>query len=91
MSVTAAIIASTLNAGTPLLLAGIGILIHEKSGVSPNLGIEGIMLMGAVCGFAATFATGSFRRSAFWPGLWPACSWRPVRILHVRALWCKSI
>ena len=59
MSVTAAIIASTLNAGTPLLLAGIGILIHEKSGVL-NLGIEGIMLMGAVCGFAATFATGSF-------------------------------
>lgn len=59
MSVAAAVIASTLNSGTPLLLAGIGILVHEKSGVL-NLGIEGIMLMGAVCGFAITHATGSF-------------------------------
>lgn len=59
MSAVAAVIASTLNSGTPLLLAGIGILVHEKSGVL-NLGIEGIMLMGAVCGFAVTHATGSF-------------------------------
>lgn len=59
MSTTAALIASTLNAGTPLLLAGIGILIHEKSGVL-NLGIEGIMLMGAVSGFGTCYLTGSF-------------------------------
>ncbi len=59
MSTTAALIASTLNAGTPLLIAGIGILIHEKSGVL-NLGIEGIMLMGAVAGFGTCYATGSF-------------------------------
>ena len=59
MSETAALIASTLNAGTPLLLAGIGILIHERSGVL-NLGIEGIMLMGAVAGFGICYLTGSF-------------------------------
>lgn len=59
MSLTASIIASTLNAGTPLLIAGLGILIHERSGVL-NLGIEGMMLMGAVCGFATTYVTGSF-------------------------------
>ena len=59
MSTAAALIASTLNAGTPLLLAGIGILIHEKSGVL-NLGIEGIMLMGAVAGFGTCYATESF-------------------------------
>lgn len=59
MSATAALIASTLNAGTPLLLAGIGILIHERSGVL-NLGIEGIMLMGAVAGFGICYLTGSF-------------------------------
>ena len=59
MSVTASIIAATLNAGTPLLIAAIGILIHEKSGVL-NLGIEGMMLLGAVAGFGATYATGSF-------------------------------
>ncbi len=59
MSVAASMIAATLNAGTPLLMAGIGILIHEKSGVL-NLGIEGMMLMGAVAGFGAAFVTGSF-------------------------------
>lgn len=59
MSVAASVIAATLNAGTPLLIAAIGILIHERSGVL-NLGVEGMMLMGAVCGFGATLATGSF-------------------------------
>lgn len=59
MSVSASIIAATLNAGTPLMLAATGIVIHERSGVL-NLGIEGMMLMGAVSGFAATFATGNF-------------------------------
>ncbi len=59
MSLAASIISSTLNAGTPLLLAAVGILIHEKSGVL-NLGIEGIMLMGAVTGFGVTLGTGSF-------------------------------
>lgn len=59
MSLAASIISSTLNAGTPLLIAAVGILIHEKSGVL-NLGIEGIMLLGAVAGFGTTLATGSF-------------------------------
>ena len=40
--VIASVIAATLNAGTPLLIAAIGILIHEKSGVL-NLGVEGMM------------------------------------------------
>ena len=57
--VIASVIAATLNAGTPLLIAAIGILIHEKSGVL-NLGVEGMMLMGAVTGFGVTYATGSF-------------------------------
>lgn len=59
MSLAASIISSTLNAGTPLLIAAVGIIIHEKSGVL-NLGIEGIMLMGGGLGFAVTHATGSF-------------------------------
>lgn len=58
MSLTASLIASTLNAGTPLLIAAVGIVVHEKSGVL-NLGIEGLMLMGAVVGFGTTLATGS--------------------------------
>jgi simple sugar transport system permease protein len=57
MSEIAALVAATLAAGTPLLLAAIGIVISEKSGVV-NLGIEGIMLVAAVAGFGATHATG---------------------------------
>jgi general nucleoside transport system permease protein len=53
----AALTAATLSAGTPLLLAALGIVISEKSGVV-NLGIEGIMLVAAAAGFAAAHATG---------------------------------
>jgi len=45
------ILLATLGAGTPLVFASLGELITEKSGVL-NLGVEGMMLMGAVCGFA---------------------------------------
>jgi simple sugar transport system permease protein len=54
----AALIAATISAGTPLALAGLGLLIHERAGVL-NLGVEGVMLLAAVAGFAATFHTGS--------------------------------
>jgi ABC-type uncharacterized transport system permease subunit len=42
---------------TPILLAATGELVVEKSGVL-NLGVEGMMLIGAVTGFAATFVFG---------------------------------
>jgi len=51
-------IASTVVAATPLIYAALGETVVEKAGVL-NLGIEGMMLMGAVAGFAATLATGS--------------------------------
>ena len=57
MNEVAALIAATLAAGTPLLLAAIGIVVSEKSGVV-NLGIEGIMLVAAAVGFGAAHATG---------------------------------
>ncbi len=47
-----------LTAATPLLLAALGELVAERSGVL-NLGVEGMMVMGAVAGFGATFITGS--------------------------------
>lgn len=43
--------------GTPLLLAGLGELLAERSGVL-NLGVEGMMLVGAVCAFWASNRTG---------------------------------
>lgn len=59
MSVAASLIATTMNASTPLLLAALGILVAERSGVL-NLGVEGVMLMSAVCAYMATVETGSF-------------------------------
>jgi simple sugar transport system permease protein len=50
-------LASTAGAATPLVLAGTGELVTERSGVL-NLGLEGMMLVGAVAGFAATLHTG---------------------------------
>jgi ABC-type uncharacterized transport system permease subunit len=54
-----AFLASTAGAATPLVLASTGELVAERSGVL-NLGLEGIMLVGAVAGFTATLHTGSF-------------------------------
>jgi simple sugar transport system permease protein len=47
-----------ITASTPLLLAAMGELVTERSGVL-NLGVEGMMIMGAVCGFAAAYTSGS--------------------------------
>lgn len=51
-------ILSVIATSTPLLLAATGELVTEKSGVL-NLGVEGMMLMGAIAGFAVTHQTGS--------------------------------
>ncbi len=59
MDTIASLVAITINAGTPLLLAAVGILVHERSGVV-NLGTEGMMLVAAVTGFAVTLATGQY-------------------------------
>ena len=58
MNETALLIAATLAAGTPLALAGLGLLVNERAGVV-NLGAEGMMAVAAVTGFAAAFHTGS--------------------------------
>ncbi len=49
---------TVISAATPLLLAAVGELVVERSGVL-NLGLEGMMLAGAVTGFAVTVMTGS--------------------------------
>lgn len=59
---TAAILVSIFMtlaaAATPILLAALGELVTEKAGVL-NLGVEGMMLCGAVAGFAVAYSTGS--------------------------------
>ncbi|MDR6265938.1 ABC transporter permease [Roseobacter sp. N2S] len=52
------LIVSLMGASTPILLAALGELVVEKSGVL-NLGVEGMMIIGAVCGFIAAVTTGS--------------------------------
>ena len=52
------LIASLMVAATPLLLAAIGELVVEKAGVL-NLGVEGMMIVGAISGFAIAVETGS--------------------------------
>jgi simple sugar transport system permease protein len=54
----ALLVAATLNAGTVLALAALGLLINEKAGVL-NLGAEGMMLCAAIAGFAAVVHTGN--------------------------------
>jgi simple sugar transport system permease protein len=53
-----AIILAVLAASTPLLLAGTGELVTERAGVL-NLGVEGMMIVGAACGFGGAWLTGS--------------------------------
>ncbi|MCA0964311.1 ABC transporter permease [Salipiger bermudensis] len=52
------LVASIMVSATPILLAAIGELVTEKSGVL-NLGVEGMMITGAVMGFAIAVSTGS--------------------------------
>jgi len=53
-----AIVLSVIAASTPLLLAASGELVAERAGVL-NLGLEGMMIMGAACGFAGAYFTDS--------------------------------
>jgi general nucleoside transport system permease protein len=52
------IILSVLAASTPLLIAATGELVTERSGVL-NLGVEGMMIVGAACAFGGAWLTGS--------------------------------
>jgi len=54
----ALLLAATLNAGTVLAIASLGLLINEKVGIV-NLGAEGMMLCAAIAGFATVVSTGN--------------------------------
>jgi len=64
MGLVEAIILAVLTASTPLLIAAAGELVVERAGVL-NLGVEGMMIMGAACGFAGAWFTGSTLIGAF--------------------------
>lgn len=55
---TEALVLTVITAATPLLLAALGELVVERAGVL-NLGVEGMMIVGAVAAFAAAGSTGN--------------------------------
>jgi ABC-type uncharacterized transport system permease subunit len=57
-----ALVAGAMLAGVPLLFASLGELVSERAGVL-NIGLEGMMLMGAYAGFAGAYYGGNE-----WPG-----------------------
>ncbi|MET0332967.1 MAG: ABC transporter permease [Rhizobacter sp.] len=58
MDAFALLLAATLNAGTVIAFAALGLLINERAGIV-NLGAEGMMLVAAIAGFAVAVNTGS--------------------------------
>lgn len=56
MNLIISILQRTMVAGTPLLLGTVGEIITERSGIL-NLGIEGMMALGAIVGFSVTYTT----------------------------------
>ena len=54
----ALLVAATLNSGTVLAFAALGLLINERAGIV-NLGAEGMMLVAAIAGFATAVHTGN--------------------------------
>ncbi len=64
METYALLLAATLNAGTVLAIAALGLLINEKAGVV-NLGAEGMMLCAAIAGFAAGMGAGALLAALF--------------------------
>jgi simple sugar transport system permease protein len=57
-SVAMLTIVAAIGLGTPIVFATVGEILAERSGIL-NLGVQGMMLFGAVAGFWATFTTGS--------------------------------
>ncbi len=59
MDLLVLILQGIIVAATPLVFSAIGELIVEKSGIL-NLGVEGMMILGAIAGFSVTLETGSY-------------------------------
>jgi simple sugar transport system permease protein len=72
-----AAVLTVVNITTPILLAATGELVVEKSGVL-NLGVEGMMLCGAIAGFAITFTCSDPEIAETWPNLALAAPWLGV-------------
>ena len=77
MDSRACILAAGIATGTVLLFAAVGEIFAERAGVL-NLGVEGMMLMGAVAGFSTAVSTGNPWLGSCWR-CWPAAL---ISLLH---------
>ncbi|TVM19703.1 ABC transporter permease [Oceanidesulfovibrio indonesiensis] len=68
MSMVSQLLEATIQAGTPILYATLGEIVAERSGVL-NLGVEGMMIVGALAGFAVSYTTGNPWLGVFAAGL----------------------
>jgi hypothetical protein len=81
----ALLLAATLNAGTVLALASLGLLINEKAGIV-NLGAEGMMLCAAIAGFATVVHTGND-----WLGFAAGMAWaRAGAMFGLLVIWLNT-
>ena len=89
MNETALLIAAMLASGTPLAIAGLGLLINEKAGVL-NLGAEGMLLMGAAWRRSSMVSnSGTTRRAVRAPGRAPGRP-KPARAPRTGEAWAPS-
>ncbi|MCK0197675.1 ABC transporter permease [Ancylobacter sp. 6x-1] len=58
LTILSAVLASVVAAATPLLIAALGELVAERAGTL-NLGVEGMMIIGAAVGYATAYGSGS--------------------------------
>jgi simple sugar transport system permease protein len=81
---TMGLIWATLRAATPLLFAGLGGLLSERSGVV-NIGLEGLMLIGA---FSSSIGS-HYWGNALWGLLWGMAAAAALGLIH--AFWCITL
>ena len=72
--ITASVFASTIRLATPYIFASLGEMFSQRSGVL-NLGVDGVMLLGAFFGFYAVYETNSLLLGLLAAGLVGAPRW----------------
>jgi len=82
------ILATGIRSATPYLLAALGEMFTQRSGVY-NLGVEGIMMMGAFAGFFAEYGCGKYEGVSVAYQHFAVCLFGPVVDLHNKFIAAK--
>ncbi len=74
MDLITGLLQTSILAGGVLALGALGEVMSERVGVV-NLGVEGLMAMGAITGIANRGRHSQPDSRIFWPPFWLVCSW----------------